>query len=192
MLYNLRTLFRHKAGLMFILLILLGSPTLSNAQSVLTDDAHTKSDSGTRNFGAIPNFDISPTENTYIKFKLSSTLPPGTPGSDVARAALKLYIGNVNSPGKLDVYMVSSAWNESSITFNNAPSVGNLITTTAQIQTDSKGQFLVIDLTAVVAQWLGDDGHGTNGAPNYGVAIMAHPIDADTPSLANVVLDSKE
>ena len=50
----------------------------------------------------------------------------------------------------------------------------------------------MIDITAAVAQWLGDDGHGANGIPNNGMAIMVHPIDADTPHLANVVLESKE
>lgn len=186
------TLFIRKARPFLLVLSILTLPTLTMAQGVLTEDAHTKSDFGTRNFGGVPNLSISPSENSYIKFRVAATLPSGTSGSDVARATLKLYIGTVNSPGKLDVYMVTSAWNESSITFNTAPSVGELIATTAQIQADSKGKFVVIDLTTAVAQWLGDDGRGTNGTPNNGVAIMVHPIDADTPSLANVVVDSKE
>ena len=188
----IHTPFIRKAQPFLLVLSILTFATMTMAQGVLTEDAHTKSDFGTRNYGGVPNLSVSPSENSYIKFRVGATLPSNTPGSDVARATLKLYVGSVNSPGKLDVYMVTSAWTESSITFNTAPSIGNLIATTAQIQTDSKGKYIVIDLTTAVAQWLGDDGRGTNGTPNNGVAIMVHPIDADTPSLANVVLDSKE
>jgi hypothetical protein len=191
MLSNFHTLFLQNVRLMVVVLTVFALPTLLNAQSVLTDDAHTKDDAVSGNFGSNPALNISPGEIAYLKFKISSTLPAGTAGSDLARATLRLYIGNVKSPGKIDVYLVTSAWNESSVTFNSAPSIGNLIATSAQIQTE-KNKFLVIDLTAAVAQWLGDDGRGTNGVPNNGLAVMAHPVDAETPTLASVVLDSKE
>ncbi|MBA3354684.1 MAG: DNRLRE domain-containing protein [Pyrinomonadaceae bacterium] len=85
-----------------------------------------------------------------------------------------------------------SAWDESSITANNLPALGSLATTTAQIGEDRKGKFLVIDVTALVQQWLGDDGQGTNGLPNNGLALVAHPADATTPAVANITFDSKE
>ena len=172
-------------------LLLSGS---ARAQSNLTDDAHTTSDPklADANFGTNPNLTVSPTGNVYVKFKLTPTLPAETAGADVSKATLKLYVGNVSTAGRLDVYQVVSPWDESTIKANNAPALGPLITTTAQVGADKRGQFLVIDLTETVRLWLGDDGAGTNGAPNYGLALAPHPLDAGNPTAANITFDSKE
>lgn len=175
-----------------VFLVLVASVSL--AQSALTDDAHTSTapKAVDTNFGSNPNLTVSATGSTYIKFKVSSTLPAGTPGTDVAKATLKIYIGNVTNEGKIDVYQIASAWDESTITANNAPALGNLLVTTSQIGQDKRGKFLIIDLTSAVQAWLGDDGQGTNGSPNYGVALVVHPIDQTTPELASISIDSKE
>ena len=104
------------------LIVLLSLPSGSFAQSPLTDDANTSTapKATDTNFGTNPNLNVSATGNVYIKFKLSSTLPVNTPGSEVERATLKLYIGNIMTPGKLDLYVVTASWDESSITGNNA------------------------------------------------------------------------
>ena len=169
-------------------------PGSSFAQSALTDDAHTSTapKSTAANFGTNPNLNVSASGNVYLKFKLSSTLPANTPGSEVERATLKLYIGNIMTAGRLDVYAVGGAWDESLITGNNAPPLGGLVTTTAQIGEDRRHKFLVIDVTSLVQQWLGDDGQGTNGLPNNGLALVAHPTDATTPEVVSITFDSKE
>jgi hypothetical protein len=179
---------------LYAFIAFLALPGTSFAQSVLIDDAHTStapkmSDS---NFGANPNLFVNSTGNVYIKFKLSSTLPAGTPSSAVERATLKLYLANITNPGKLDVYTVLGPWDEATITGRNAPVLGNLFTTTTQIELDKRHEFLVIDITSLVRQWLGDDGHGLNGIPNNGIVIIAHPADATTPEVANITFDSKE
>ncbi|HEV8367872.1 MAG TPA: hypothetical protein VGQ39_07975 [Pyrinomonadaceae bacterium] len=51
------------------------------------------------NFGTNPNLLVDSAGNVYIKFKLSSTLPVGTPGSAVEGATLKLYLTNVTTAG---------------------------------------------------------------------------------------------
>ncbi|HSE38974.1 MAG TPA: DNRLRE domain-containing protein, partial [Blastocatellia bacterium] len=84
-------------------------------------------------------------ENAYLKFILS-TLPVNTPGSEVEKATLKLYVGKIKSVGKLDVYAVAGQWDANSITANNVPPLGSLVTTTAQIATDHEGKFLSVDL----------------------------------------------
>src|SRR5215207_8460790 len=169
-------------------------PGGSHAQSVLTDDAHTGTAPKTNasNFGTNPNLFVNAAGNVYVKFKLSSTLPANTPGASVERATLKLYLANVTAAGKLDVYPVAGAWDEATITGRDAPPLGSLLTTTAQIGLDKRGKFIVIDLTPLVQQWLGDDGQGANGAPNNGLAIVAHPADATTPEVASITFDSKE
>ena len=173
-------------------LVLLALPHNALAQSALTDDADISLSSGNTNHGANSNLNVSATENVYLKFKLAATLPPGTSGSKIGRATLKLYIAKVNTAGKLDVYVVSGAWDESTITANTIPALGSLITTTAQIGYDKQGKFFVIDITSLVQQWLGDDGQGTNGIANNGLAIIAHVADATTPTVANITFDSKE
>ncbi len=176
------------------LIVLLALPNVSFAQSPLTDDANTSTapKSTDTNFGTNPNLNVFAAGNVYLKFKLTSTLPANTPGSVVERATLKLYIGNIMTGGKLDMYAVAAAWDEGVITANNAPPLGGLVTTTTQIGEDKRGKFLVIDITALVRQWLGDDGQGTNGLPNNGLALVAHPVDATTPAVANITFDSKE
>lgn len=98
---------------LYSLVVLLALTARVSAQSALADDAHTNSAprSVDANFGAKPNLTVSSTGNIYIKFKLSSTLPAGTPGSAVEKATLKLYLGNVTAAGKLDVYAVGGSGN---------------------------------------------------------------------------------
>ena len=177
------------AALWSLMVLLSGS---SFAQSALTDDAHVALSQGNANHGANPHLHVSSAENAYIKFKLTTTLPADTPGSDVERATLKLYVDSVRTAGKLDVYAVSGAWGESSITSGSAPPLGALITTSAQVGADQKGKFIVVDITSLVQQWLGDDGHGANGLPNHGLALVAHPIDPATPEVVSITFDSKE
>lgn len=68
------------------LLVLLALPCAAFAQSALTDDADTQN-------GTTSNLTLDSSSKVYLKFKLSSTLPANTPGSDVARATIKLYLG---------------------------------------------------------------------------------------------------
>ena len=123
------------------------------AQAVLVDDAHTSTAPKTSdtNFGANPNLFVNAAGNVYVKFKLSSTLPAGTSAFKIERATLKLYLANVTTPGKLDVYTVSGAWDEASIRGRTAPILGNLLSTTAQIDANKRSEFLVIDVPVVQA-----------------------------------------
>jgi len=131
------------------------------AQSALTDDAHVSTSQSNANNGSNPNLNLSPTENIYLKFKFFSTLPASTPGSAVERATLKLYVGSIKTAGKLDVYSVLGAWDESTITANNTPPLGSLAATSERIGADQKGNFIVIDITPLVRQWLGNVGNTT-------------------------------
>jgi hypothetical protein len=180
------------------LIILLALPIPSLAQSALTDDATVSTfhgsanQGGGANHGSNPNLSVSHRENIYLRFNLSSTLPEATPGSEVGRATLKLYVGQVKTAGKLDVYAVAGEWDEGNINANNAPPFGSLVTTTEQIERDQKEKFIVIDVTPLAKLWLGDDRQGTNGIPNHGLALVAHPVDGITHQPADITFDSKE
>src|SRR4029453_9998570 len=125
-----------------ILGLLICDSSISLAQSVLTDDAHTSSVTRDQdlNFGTNPNLTVSSTNNTYLKFKLSSTLPPGTQGSDIAKATLKLFVGNVSAPGAIDVVHLTENWSEKTITASNAPAAGDVIASGIPIDANKKGQ----------------------------------------------------
>jgi hypothetical protein len=159
------------------LVLWLALPAASFAQSALTDDADSQN-------GTTSNLTLNSTSNVYLKFKLASTLPSGTPGTDVARATIKLYLSSVKSPGAVDVYQLTTNWSERTIA-SAPPSLGAILQAGLTVQSDQEGKFLVIDVTSAVQQWLGTDGLGAGGAPNYGVALVVRDS-------ASLILDSKE
>jgi Collagen triple helix repeat (20 copies) len=160
-------------------------------QSALVSDSHTSSSSANGNFGTNQALAVSPNNTTYVKFDIARTLPAGTKADDVASATVKFYVNKVTTAGKFDVYPLLGDWDEKAITFNNSPPIGPLAQTTQQLSRDLQGNYLVIDITNLVKQWLGD-GTGQNSMPNYGFALLPHAIDANTPQLADINLDSKE
>ena len=150
------------------------------AQSIVTDDANTSSvpkDVDT-NFGTNPNLLVSPTNTIYLKFKLSPSLPSGTVSSDISKATLKIYVGNVATPGTIDVAQVADNWSEKTITARTAPALGDVLALGVSIDASRKGQYLLIDVTNAAKNWL-------DTSTNNGLALVAH--DA-----ASVTFDSKE
>jgi len=97
------------AKILAAVLMMLSISAVSFGQSVLTDDAHTSNvpKDIDLNFGTNPNLLVSPTNNGYLKFKLTPTVPAGTQGSDVSKATLKIYVGNISTPGTIDVLMAA-------------------------------------------------------------------------------------
>src|ERR1700730_11210062 len=157
------------------------SPETTRAQLQPASDSFTNSNQPTTNFGTNVSLKIDGTvaKKTYIRFDLSS-LPTGTTGSQISKATLQLFVNTVNNAGTFDVFRVTSAWNEASITFNNAPSVAATADLSA-ISAGTTNSFVSLDITPLVKNWV--DGV----LPNNGVAL--------TPSSGsgiNVFLDSKE
>ena len=178
-----------RASLILIFLSALAAGTYG--QTVLVSDAHTSATSANGNFGTNPALSISANNTAYVKFEIARTLPAGTKGDDVANATVKFYVNKVTTAGKLDIYPIMADWAEKTITANNAPPIGTLALTTQQIDKDSQGNYVLIVITDLVKQWLGD-GTGQNAMPNYGFALAPHPVDQDTPQLADLSFDSKE
>ena len=162
------------------LLMIVCLSSIALAQSVLSDDAYTSNlpkDLDT-NFGANPNLIISASNNFYLKFRLSSVLPTGTQSSHIAKATLKLYVGNVTTAGTVDVVQLADQWSEKTITARNAPALADLVASGVAIDTNKKGQYLLIDVTTAVKNWL-------DTSTNNGLALIAGPG-------ASVTFDSKE
>jgi outer membrane lipoprotein-sorting protein len=168
------------AKFLIMLLLIFGLTSVVMGQAMLSDDAHTINTpkDGDSNFGNNPSLTVGSMNNVYVKFKLSPALPPSTVATDLARATLKLYVGSVVSPGTIDVYEVAGNWNEKSVTANAAPAVGILVNAGVQIDANKKGQYLTIDISGAVSDWL-------SGTPNNGLLLVAGPG-------VNVTFDSKE
>ena len=139
--------------LSFPVLVLLPSISLAQ-QATLTDDAYTSTKKVNRNFGDDQVLTATaPSERGFVKFKLTPNLPTGTVGSHVGKATLKLFVGNVNAPGTLEIHPVLNAWSESAVTDSTAPALGPAIAT-VNITTDLAGKWVTVDLTQSVKDWL--------------------------------------
>jgi hypothetical protein len=188
-------------GWLFALLVVISLvvfPGRTVAQSgTVTDDAFLSSNKTTQVFNlngqgislvvagssaAVGSVQVGTTK-TYIKFQLQSSLPPTVAAANVAKATLKLYLSPLTSPsGAIDIYPVTSAWTESTLT-TSPPTVSSTAFATG-IAVGNANSFLVADVTQLVREWL--NGPANGGLANDGIALVA-----DT-STSYVVFDSKE
>src|SRR6266404_3716629 len=164
--------------------LLMFVPTTSSAQTgTLTDDATFPTSFPAKVLTVQGSSAMGGAATSFIKFKLTPSLPPSTPGSFVGKATLTLFVGNVTTVGSFNVYRVTTSWLETNTT---APTYDSANPVLSGVQVSTAGSFVTLDLTSLVQQWLGTDGLGTGGVPNFGVAIVA------TTSTAAFTLDSKE
>src|ERR1700681_2567345 len=135
------------------LLAAMALPRFTWAQLPPSADAYVDETKAT-NFGAATTLSVSqPNLETFIKFDLSS-LPSSTTGTSVAKATVVLFASAATSAGSFDVYEVGGAWSELTITNANEPPLGTLITPGVPIATVNKNNFVVIDVTTAVKDWL--------------------------------------
>jgi hypothetical protein len=130
------------------------------------------------NFGTATSLTVggASAAQALIQFDLNS-LPPGTPGSRVARAVLTLFVNKIASPGTVNVSVANGPWNENTVTGQNAPSAGAAVISQLPVGLVS-ASYLNVDVTLAVQNWL-------NGTTNSGLVI--------TPGGGvNVLFDSKE
>ena len=149
-----------------------------SVEAVVLEDANTSSVTPTKPLGSGGSLKVSASQNAYVQFDLSG-LPEATTADQVKKATLRLWVNNVARPGVVDILPVASVWNEETVTFNTAPTLGVPEKTGLFVTADRKRTFLSVDLTALVQDWVG------GGLPNHGLAIRS---GAGT----NVAYDSKE
>lgn len=84
----------------------------------------------------------------YLKFTLPETI-----GEAVTSAKARLYLSSIGTVvGTENVYLVSNDWDESTITANNAPALGEVVATFEPLS--AQDGYVEIDLTAAVQQAL--------------------------------------
>lgn len=164
---------------LLVLALLLCLPVASFAvDAVLTDDTFINSGSPSATNGANASLKINSTSTTFLKFDPSATLPPGTTGSDITKATLVLWVNTFTTGGTIDVRQVTGPWAEATLNFTTGSGlIGSSVAVSPSIT--SKGDFVAIDLTDLVQDWI--DGI----VANNGVALQ--PAGG-----LNIVINSKE
>jgi hypothetical protein len=114
-----------------------------------------------------------------VRFDLT-TLPAGTHGADVARAVLRLWVAKVARSGTFDVHSVQGGWSEDSLTAANAPGQGRDELAGIPVSPRDRNQFLVVDVTELVREWLDQT------LENNGLLLMPNAAGV------SVEFDSKE
>lgn len=163
-----------------VLALICAAPALAG-DPVLTDDGTFHDHSGRKQApGRAPSLLVRGTETSAaVRFDLS--MLPGSPtGSQVAKATLKMWINRVESPGTLSVLRVGNDWNEKDLGVDSGLTPAGIVAQGIEIGDDSERNFLLVDVTQAVRDWL----DGT--AANFGLALTG-----TSPKL-RIAFDSKE
>ncbi|HEY6388718.1 MAG TPA: DNRLRE domain-containing protein, partial [Candidatus Acidoferrum sp.] len=124
------------------------------------------------------------TTTTYIKFQLTSSLPPNVAATNVQKATLKLFLSPLTVPtGAIDIYPVTGSWTESTLSTSSAPTLA-ATPIASDVTLGMANTFLVVDVTQLVQDWL--NGTANGGFANDGIALVAHT------GSSYAVFDSKE
>ncbi len=176
----------HRAlWLRFLLLTLLSS--MASAQLPITDDSYISSGSSTLQ-GTNPSLAVQgPTASILIRPDISQLNLAGVSAGQVTKGYLKLYRTAVAVGGNIDVCEVSSTWAEKTIVYGSKPNLGTSLATNVVIATNTAGQYLTLDITQAVKDWL-------SGATNNGIAIIPANSCAwgSSSSTISMTFDSKE
>jgi hypothetical protein len=146
-------------------------PGAQATEAPLVQDAYIALASPTTNFGSAPNLIIAPNSNGLVQFDLTSVPPTAT----ISKAYLRLFVNKVTTGGTLDLALVTSGWNENTVTWNAPPTTGAVF---ASVPVSLANAFILVDVTAQAQSWLAVP------ASNNGIQIST--------AGASVQLDTRE
>jgi len=158
----------------FLLLTLLSS--MAWAQQVPTDDTYVTGVNPTTANGSSTSLVVQGSttvpqkpSHTFIRFDLSTL--NGVSGTQIQKATLRVYVTAVSASGSFDLIELGASptnWTEATLVYNttgaSAPS-GTTRASGVAISSSSKSQFIYIDVTPSVVNWL-------NGTLNNGFALV--------------------
>ncbi len=145
-------------------------------QAMLTGDSQINSGATTTTYGASTTLNISPTDSALLQFDIADMLPSGTTAAQVLRARLIVFPDTITTGGTVNLYQVTSAWSESTVTYATKPTVAGTVAATASI---GGNNFHYFSVTPLVQSWI------TTPASNFGVELQAS-------GTTNIAIDSKE
>jgi hypothetical protein len=153
-------------ALKIVVLVMSSSAVCAVAQITPSDDAYISTVSPTTNYGASGSVLVQSGGATgFLRFDLSG-LPAGLTSSSLSKATLKIFVSAVTTSGNFDVHRVTGAWTEKNIKGTTEPSLGSSIVAGVSVGTSNKNNYLLMDITPAVGEWL-DGVH-----PNHGVALV--------------------
>lgn len=147
----------------------------------ITDDTFSNSNQGNRVNGAQRTVFVRDTNGTrqgFAQFDLA-TLPLGITSADVDKATLRLFVDDVPSGGNMDIHLVTSSWDEETLTSNNSPTTdATPFANDVAFVTGTMEDFVTVDITTQLKDWI------DNPATNFGIALL--------PDGVSVRFNSKE
>ena len=167
--------------ILIAILLLIGTGNLAYAGPVLLQDATTSSGKTTakQNYSNDALLNVVRGKTSFLQFSINNYFPEGTVGNDVAKATLRVYVNSVRAAGHFRLKTVKEPWTEAGITASNRPSIDDQAIDSIGIDINSNTQWISIDITQQVKDWL--DGISNNN----GLALVADKT-------ISVAFDSKE
>ncbi len=160
-------------------LLLAGSllvPGLRASEATLVGDVTINSAApGTNYNGVVParSLNVASGKAALVQFNLSAY----SPATAVNDAYLQVFADTVTTGGTLNFTLLTSSWNENTVTYATRPTTAGSPFASASVTTANS--FVLVNVTSQVQAWI------ANPATNFGLEITG-------TGGANVVLDSKE
>jgi hypothetical protein len=139
-------------------------------------DTYVNSGSPTTNYGGTTTLraDGSPDVHSYLRFNVS-----GLSGRTITKARLMLFANSSLSQGISGLAVADNTWGEMTTTYNNAPPLGSVLSTSGAITT---GTWVTLDVTSYVT------GEGTfsfaiNTASATAISFGSRESGANSPQL---------
>ncbi|HET6409954.1 MAG TPA: DNRLRE domain-containing protein, partial [Chthoniobacteraceae bacterium] len=151
---------------------------LQAATIPVLEDTSSKNELVSKKSGAAGNLPVASNRSAFIRFDLQplgGSLAP----TDSIRARLTFYIQKVSIPGTVTLRAVTSDWTESPDASTPPPTVDSEALTTVSAGADASKQFVTVDVTAQVVDWL------ASPETNFGVAVQSD-------GTASILLGAKE
>ena len=146
-------------------------------QAMLVADTQLNISAPATNYGGAATAETNANDSALLRFDVADLLPSGVTAAQVNRARLIVYCDAVKTAGTFDVYLVTSAWGENSVTYNSRPTINSSPTTVATAT--GAGSYIEINVTSAVEAWI------TNPATNFGLKFK--PVGS-----TDFTIDTKE
>jgi hypothetical protein len=124
----------------------------------VSGDTYISPASPSENFGNATTLLVGDGDITLLQFDVSSLAGV----SPLTQVDLEVWVTGVTDGEMIGVSQVTSAWSESTVTYNASPTLGPIVYTGTA---DSAGEYFTIDVTSLVQTWLAVP------SSNYGFAL---------------------
>lgn len=165
--------------LLILFLFLFVTPLHAHTLHV-AGDTNNRSTIVNRTHGSEPEVSVRDTmgrtEQGFAQFDLS-TLPAGITSADVDKATLRLYVRDVSVAGNINMHLVTSAWDEETLSYSNSPTFNpTAFAAGVAFATSDEEDFITIDITTELKNWI------DNPSSNFGIALIPDNVNVDFSS----------